>query len=166
MAAEAESFCKSWVRNSGSLRLLVLVGESNCGKTHVARRVHNFCRCAGMKAFETGKWDKGGRVPGSTFVSWPEQTDQFKEGNYGVIQDLMDDDMVILDDVGAEHDPSKNSADKLCQVLSRRENKFTVVTTNIKMEDWPSKFDTRIADRLLRGSRIIALFGVPSYAMV
>lgn len=165
MAEQAEKFCGRWFHNDRNISLLVLGGETGCGKTHTAKAIFRFAQVAAIKAYETGKWDLG-KVPTSFFVSWPQATDGFKSGEYGLMDDMMQDDLLILDDLGAEHDPSKNAADKLCQILSRRERKFTVVTTNIKPEIWSSKFDIRIADRLLRNSRVVNLFSVKSYAML
>ena len=79
--------------------------------------------------------------------------------------DCLESSLLVLDDIGAENDPWKIAADRLCQILSRRERKFTVLTTNIKPADWPVKFDGRINDRLLRNSCIVDLTGVPSFAM-
>jgi chromosomal replication initiation ATPase DnaA len=165
LADEAENFCGRWYRNQTTDSLLVLAGESNCGKSHTARAIGQFCRFFSVKAFEGGAWDRCGRLPMVASVTWPETTDQFKSGDYSILHDLLDCDLVIIDDIGAENDPSKNAADKLCQVLSRREKKFTVVTTNIPPDQWPEKFDTRIADRLMRNSKVVDLFGLPSYAM-
>lgn len=144
--------------------MLVLVGESGCGKTHVARAIARYAAVAGFTALEKGRgktWSD--HIPSSAFYAWSEITDGFKAGDYSTVQDMMDADLLVLDDVGAEHDPSKNATAKLCQILSRREKKFTVITTNIKPEEWPTSFDTRVADRLLRNSKIILLFGVESY---
>jgi DNA replication protein DnaC len=165
MAQTAEKFCGRWFVNNTDRSLLVLCGESGCGKTHTAKAIFRFAQLASLKAYETGKWELG-RVPTSFFVSWPEATDGFKSGEYGAMEDMMKDDLIVLDDLGAEHDPSKNAVNKLCQVLSRRERKFTVVTTNIKPEEWSDRFDVRIADRLLRNSQVINLFAVDSYAML
>ncbi len=119
---------------------------------------------------ESGAWDKGGRVPSATFSRWAETVDDFKKdeklGRAGILPELMDADLLLLDDVGADDDPWKVGVNKLCQILNRRETKFTVITTNFPPDQWPQRFDTRIADRLLRNSEVVDLFGVPSYAMV
>src|SRR5690348_14606618 len=39
LADEAESFCGRWFRNNPEKSLLVLAGESGCGKSHVARKI-------------------------------------------------------------------------------------------------------------------------------
>lgn len=165
LADIATGYCRRWFNNQPTPGLLVLAGESNCGKTHTAKRIRDYTYAAAMTAFDAGRWDRGARIPDSFYCSWPEATDRFKEGIYSDVESLNATDLAIIDDIGAEHDPSKNATDKLCQILSRRERKFTVITTNIKPEDWPNKFDTRIADRLLRNSELVDLFGLTSYAM-
>ena len=164
LADEAERFAGRWFKNIPRPAMLVLAGNSGTGKTHVAEKVLNFCNQAAFTAFESGSWGEN-HIPSSLYLSWPETTDAFKSGLYGVLQDCFTVDLLILDDIGAEHDPSKNATDKLCQILTRRENKFTLVTTNIIPSVWPERFDIRVADRLLRNSIIIDLTAVESYAM-
>jgi DNA replication protein DnaC len=163
----AERFCGRWFRNDTTLSMLVIMGESGCGKTHIAKAILRFCHSAAFMALE-----KGGRtgwadhVPSSRFVAWPEIVEEFKRKEFSSFEDMKAEDLLIIDDIGAEDDPFKQASNILCQVLSRRERKFTVITTNIKREDWAAKFDVRIADRLLRNSVVIDMFGVPSYAEI
>jgi DNA replication protein DnaC len=157
-------FCDRWFKNEPFRSLIVLVGESRSGKTHVAKAIARFCRAASLNAFESGNWGSSS-IPSIYYGEWPVIVDSFKEGNYGAMDSLMDDDLVVLDDIGAEHDPSKNAVNKLCQILTRREKRFTVITTNVPMSRWPATFDTRVADRLVRNSVVIDLFGVPTYGM-
>ena len=164
MADEAEKFTARWFRNHPHSSLLVLAGEYGTGKSHVARAIHRFATTAAWSAFHENKaW--GARIPGSLYLRWPEVADAFKEGQYGVLEDCFTESLVILDDVGAEHDPSKNAADKFCQVLTRRERLFTLVTTNISPALWPERFDGRIADRLLRNSVVVELSDTRSYSL-
>jgi DNA replication protein DnaC len=143
--------------------LLVLCGDTGTGKTHAARAISRYCTMASMTAFEGGKWGAR-RIPSTAFVPWPEAANQFGDKNFSAMDDCCGNDLVTLDDVGAENDPWKVCADKLCQILSRRENRFTVLTTNIAIEAWPTVFDTRISDRLVRNSKVVDMAGVPSYA--
>lgn len=156
MADKAAQFCNRWYAGFQNPSLLVLVGESGCGKTHTAKKVFNFaCATWGAGSFSY-PW----------FFSWPEVVDQFKANDYSAVETAKECGLLVIDDIGAEYDPSKNAADKLCQILSKREKRFTVITTNIKIEQWPERFNTRIADRLMRNSEIVNLFGVESYSVL
>ena len=164
LADEAESFCSRWFKNDTSKTLLVLVGSYGSGKTHVAKAIYKFCVAAAVSAFETKRWGEHS-FPSSIFISWPEAADAFAEKQFGIMDDAVSNDLVIVDDIGAENDPWKICSDKLCQILSRREKKFTVVTTNVLAEKWEERFDGRINDRLLRNSIVIDISEVPSFAM-
>lgn len=164
----AERFCGRWYRNNPERSLLVIVGESGCGKTHTAMAISRFCHLAAFKAFESGKgktWS-GARIPCQLFVFWPETVDQIKAKNFGLVEDMRETDLLIIDDLGAEDDPFRQATNTLCQILSRREKKFTVITTNIKPEFWCERLDSRIGDRLMRNSETVSMWGVPSYQTI
>lgn len=159
----AESFCSRFYRNTTRQSLLVLSGVTGCGKSHTAKAIFKFCTAACSRSFEEGHWGDKKR-PSTVFIRWPEAASEFANKRDYLMEDMFEHDLVVLDDVGAENDPWKICADKLCQVLTRRESKFTVVTTNVPPTEWSAKFDVRIADRFMRNSVIADLTGVPSYA--
>jgi hypothetical protein len=164
LADAAEKFCARWFENSPFKTLLVISGETGSGKTRTARKIYDFCRRAGSLAFESGKWGTA-KFPDAAFISWPEACNQFNDKNLSLLDDANNSDLVVLDDVGAENDPWKICSDKLCQILSRREKRFTVITTNVPPANWSTAFDIRINDRLLRNSVVVDLTGVSSYAL-
>jgi DNA replication protein DnaC len=165
LATESERFCKRFLNRTRAKRQFVIQGDSGNGKTHVARRIQSWARHMSMFVYDgLMTWDK---PPTVMFVSWPSVADGFKEGEFGILKDLLETDLLIIDDLGAESDKSQIACDKLCQVLSHRSEKhWTVITTNIGPEMWPAKFDQRVADRLIRDSVFIELNGVPSYALL
>lgn len=170
LADIAQAFCRRWCHNEATPSLLVMVGESGRAKTHVAKRIQTFCDGASIFARDTGRWMNDDRTcphaPQVFYCPWPWAVDEFKKGEYWPVDLLIKTDLAILDDVGAEHDPSKNACNKLCQILSRREKRFTVVTTNIRPEHWANHFESRVDDRLLRNSEIVDLTGVPAYSSI
>jgi DNA replication protein DnaC len=165
---EAASACSNLARMIAKLDtfkpLVVLAGNPGCGKTALLKRMATWARSQSFSIMEEiWKYRRGPLT--SLRVSWPEVCDDFKAGEYGVIRDLMETDFALIDDIGAEHDPSRNGVDKLCQIFSRRENKWTLVTTNIEPSAWGTRFDARIEDRLLRRSTVVDMFQVPSFAV-
>ena len=164
LADEAEKFCGRWFRNIPNPSLLVIVGGFGSGKTHTAKGIFRFCCAAAFSALETTKWGDN-HIPSGAYISWPEAAGNFAEKQFGQFQDALESDLIVLDDIGAENDPWKICSDKLCQILSRREKKFTVITTNVSPVQWTERFDGRINDRLLRNSVLVDISGVPSYAM-
>lgn len=164
LATAAEKFCGRWYRNEPP-KLLVLAGGTGVGKTHVACAIYNFACSMSFKAWESGNWYPE-KIPSTTLARWPEVVNEIRAEKLTRLPQMYADDLVIIDDIGAEQDPFKQGVDKLCQVLSRRQGAFTVITTNVQPEAWPTRFDLRIADRLMRDSIVVTLFGIPSYALL
>lgn len=157
-----EGYCGRWFRNKPDKSLLVLCGEVRTGKTHLAKKIHRFGIASGFTAFDKGFWGRTA-VPSVDYIAWPELACELSEKNRSYMNDAFTSSLLILDDVGAENDPWKVCADALCQILSRRERMFTVLTTNIMPAAWAEKFDARISDRLLRNSIVVDLSEVKPY---
>ena len=82
------------------------------------------------------------------------------------MNDLFSATLLILDEIGGGHDPTGFGVDKLCELLSAREQKWTIVTTNITPAAWPQIFDRRITSRFFRNSTIVDLTGVPDFSLI
>lgn len=163
MADTVQEFCKLWFTQSGFKRLLILMGESGCGKTHTVEAVARWAREHSSAAWVKGHWS---HPPSVVKVLWPRVCSGFAEGCFGVVDDFCDADLLILDDVGAEYQRmSELARDKLCQVLSRREGRFSLITTNVDPSNWEELFGIRNADRLMRRSHLVDLSGVPTFAV-
>lgn len=162
-AAQAEAWAGRFFKQQRVNSLLVMYGNVGCGKTHIAERLWQWAGRFAVMAWEIGGWKD---VPTCHIVRWPLIVDAFKNGQYGAMETMRDEDMLVIDDVGADNDPSKNGMEKLCQILSARERKFTVVTTNIFPNYWEAVFENRVADRLLRNSVIVDMSKIPSFGTV
>lgn len=154
LADAAEMFCARWLKQNPLL--LYICGPTGTGKSHVARSILRFCRASASRVSRT-------RMLSGADWRWPELADEFKAKNFSALEDLFTTDLVLLDDIGAEDDPFNVAADKLCQILSRREKKFTVITSNKAPEEF-AVIDPRIADRFFRNSKIVDLTGASSYS--
>lgn len=141
--------------------LLVLIGRSGCGKTHLAKASVRAANQIAMTGWEQGHWRT--HIPSAVICDWPSFVDSDADG---VAKDLQDADLAALDDVGAEVDQYKSGkpAEILRRFLSLRAGKFTIVTTNVPQSAWAQKWDERVSDRLCRQSFIVDMTAVPSYA--
>ncbi len=164
---EIEFFCNRWVRGDTQQSCLTIVGQPGCGKTHLLRRIERFARGAQVLAHQKRSETVGyvvTKIPPILYWFWPVLADEFKRDQDWPKAEGMDADLLLWDDLGAENDPWKKCIDAACQIMSRREKKFTVITTNVVPDQWAERFDQRMADRFLRNSIIVDLLAVPSWA--
>lgn len=160
----AYRFCSGVWDTPTSGYLLVIYGANGNGKTHVARNVFNWIKKVGHARGCVTEKNHVSFLQ-AIFWHWPGLLDTLKSGNWDVVDDMFKIPVLILDEMAGGHDPSQVGTDKLCQVLSKRENKWTLVTTNVTPDEWESKFDKRIASRLFRDSEIVDLSMAPDFKM-
>ncbi len=159
---EVGRFCAGIWNHPQAGRQLVISGHNGTGKTHVAKAVQRWVS-------RTGHAKEYVREPGVIrhvnviLWHWPHLLDTLKNGNWDVVEDMFDVCLLIIDEMGGGHDPSQVGTDKLCQILSRRERMWTLLTTNITPSDWEERLDRRIASRLFRNSTLVDLTDVPDF---
>ena len=156
-----------WDQSTGkpvsSGKWLTLLGGSGVGKTHLARAVFQRWMELPMWYQPFGK-DWGPKcVLDGRFVDWRAQTESFQRGDYTAVDDLCDFDFVVLDDIGAEHDPSGIGKSKLDRILNSRLLKNTVITSNLMLDQIRDRLDERIASRLIRNDSVIIELTVPDF---
>lgn len=168
LADNVQWFCGRWFRNARGAHVLILAGRPGCGKTHAMKGAHRFARAAAYPAAEMAFW----RWPATIqWEQWPERSRAIVEAGAGFrmadqLADAMAADLLFVDDLGAESDKFRTgeTTDALCQLLSRRERKWTLATTNYPPHEWENRFDARVADRLFRNSLICDLSDAQSYS--
>jgi DNA replication protein DnaC len=74
--------------------------------------------------------------------------------------------MAIIDDIGAEHDPSGYGREQLYLILSRREFRWNIITTNLNPSGWHERIERRIASRLYRNADHLDMSNVPDFSTV
>lgn len=164
MCRQGELFCVRFMKRETSARTLVISGKTGIGKTKIAKGIYRWAQHASVTLWDQGHWSP--EPPTATYVHWPSICDGFKDGDYNIMDEMRKADLLVIDDIGSEHDPSKNALVKLCQVLTDRDSKFTVVTTNMNPDQWDNCFDLRVADRLRRNSLIIDLRDETPYSQI
>jgi len=167
-------FVRRTLRNdrSGGTWLL-LEGPTGTGKTHCGR----FC----ARVFNDWVWDAilsrkpngapctawgGGFKPRAEVLNWSRFCIQAEadEGAQWRLDEVLENDLIVLDDVGAEADRFRSGANKaqLRDFLESCRNKWLLISTNIRKPEWLDAFGARVADRL-DSARRFDTTGIPSY---
>lgn len=146
---------------------LTLAGRSGCGKTMLAREVfkwvQTYLRCyrasiSGNHAVEVpADW------PGTTiwqsrqldFIEAQTFATTLRRQGYGILDDLVRSHFLVIDDMGAERDPSGFITEQWTQLLNRRLGKWTLITTNLYGDHLSESHDERIADRMTRDGNML-----------
>lgn len=142
----------------------MIYGGSGNGKTKAAKKIHAWASriAITLPVVDAGRGTQM-KTPDSFFCHWPTVVDGFKQGDWD-LEDCYSNCLVVIDDIGAEHDPSEVGRQKLYSILERRARMWTIVTTNFSPELWKEKFENRIADRLFRNSVHVDMSEVPSFS--
>ena len=129
---------------------LLLIGQAGVGKTHLATAL---CHDALTKGFQT------------LFLTLFELTAKIAKARnpYNLIEFYSRVPVLCIDELGYVI-PSREQADALFQVISRRvEVNSTIVTTNLVPSQWGKVFDattaSAILDRLSHGGTFLTLEG-------
>lgn len=154
---------------------LLIYGENGSGKSHSAKAVSQWAKAVaythlprvsdiGDTPYSVELGIGGIRRPQCEFRNWARLLKSIKsDQNWTAAGELCHAELLILDDVGAEHDPTKFGVGELYEVLERRERDWTIVTTNIAPDMWEEKFERRIASRFLRNFTHVPLDQVKDF---
>lgn len=160
----ALDFCQQYARNPALGFRMVIYGPNGVGKTHVAKAIARWASMTAMNLpLVRAEEDIGARVADVRYENWPAFCDHLKSGHWDSVDPLFSVSLLVLDDIGAEHDPSKVGAEKLYLILEKRIRRWTILTTNIAPPDWDIRLERRIASRLLRNCIHVNMEGVPDY---
>lgn len=149
-------------------KVLIIYGANGCGKSHAAKAVRDWFNAVRMligPAHRTATSDRESEcsIVDCCYVNWPEAVEGIKKEQWLVFENLAVEYLAIIDDIGAEHDPSGIGLEKLYLILNRRERMHTIITTNFPPSAWEGKFEKRITSRLFRDTVHVDLTKVPDY---
>ena len=142
---------------------MVIFGNNGSGKSHSAKAIQTWANRNAINLPLVTDDGVGARLATSAFYNWPNVVERLKGGEWELIESLIPVNLLVIDDLGAEHDPSKMGIEKLYLLMERRETKWTVITTNVPPTEWANRFEKRIASRFLRNFSIVPLDETPDY---
>ena len=114
--------CGKIAKNPSRGQTIVIYGENGCGKSHLARAVYRWAKAVKMLLPLVIDTSANGSVStvDCQYVNWAAIVDGFKppRNDYQIIEDLQFCTLLVVDDIGAEHDPSKIGVEKLYVMLN------------------------------------------------
>lgn len=139
-------------------RWVSLLGKSGTGKSMLARLARFHLKQHRPQSQQT-MW------------KWARVLSFMREGNWGIIDQLARQPILILDEAFAEYAPDDRSGwDKktlrtLSDLLDRRMGKWTLICDNRGFRE-VAEMETRISSRMLReGSVVVQFIDCPDWAM-
>jgi DNA replication protein DnaC len=140
---------------------LSLCGKSGTGKTMLTEIILNELKC--------NSWGGCDAVPqvvrcgkilnrDAFFCYMPQISDGFKAGRFSIVETMEEKWLTVLDDIGADYDPSKITASKVDRVLRMRKGKWTLATFNLPLNEIATKVDARVASFIIRdGNKFVEI---------
>ncbi len=159
--------CSEYAKSPARGKTIVIYGENGCGKSHIAKAISRWSKAVKLHlppVLSSAVENEFG-PPSTWFVNWAKIVDGFKppRSDYQILEDLEACTLLIVDDIGAEHDPSRIGVEKIYTLLNRREFRWNIITTNIRPDQWEEKFERRVSSRMYRNAVHIDLSLVPDY---
>lgn len=135
----------------GETPWLILLGKPGTGKTHLANATAEFIGLSAVDLWHAGKWPA---IPTVANLGWPSLVG--KDGAE-VFREAEAADLLVVDEIGAEVDRFKTGepTEVLRRLLSRREGRWTILTSNVPQSEWIDRWDARIASRLSAGKTLL-----------
>ena len=133
---------------------LTMTGQPGCGKTHLAKEIYDFCRTKMASGYYENR--EFGKMPWYPNYRWVQSLTVLRDYGYGAkLDEVFDAHLVIIDDLGAERDPTAARADLWMQIAEKRLGKWTVWTSNLTLEDIGKQISERLASRMIRGGSVV-----------
>lgn len=135
-------FCKDYAETfTTQAKNVIMSGKTGLGKTHLSLAIAGEVLGKGYQVLYGSAQDFFGRIQNEYFNRAKADTDTMAM--------IMETDLLILDDLGAEFESSFNTA-TLYNIINGRMNigKPTMISTNLTAQELQARYNDRIASRL------------------
>lgn len=123
---------------------LTMFGVPGCGKTMLAKLARHTLK---EKGLEVQLWN------------WPRVWRMCLDGEWGILDHLMNLPILILDDVGAEFTGSNKTSElnsaRLYEIAESRLGKWTLITSNLTPQQMDRSLGSRFVSRIFRGNSVV-----------
>ena len=131
-------------------RWLSLLGPSGSGKTYLADLTIQAIQRHGLSPSEV--LPEGIYRDGVRRVHFENALEHMLQtGEWGRFLDICGAKCALIDDIGLGVVPLEISKPKLASLAERRLNKWTLITSNLRLREIADQLDKRIASRMIRG---------------
>jgi DNA replication protein DnaC len=133
---------------------LTLAGKSGRGKTFLANLVRKWW--AGTISAQPVVINQHITYPDAVLCYWPAVVDRLRDlSQPWSMERYINAPCLILDDIGSEK-MTEHVTERLTSLLGQRVGRWTLITTNLDTGQW-AEIDTRIASRMIRGSKVVKI---------
>ncbi|MCL2580138.1 MAG: ATP-binding protein [Oscillospiraceae bacterium] len=150
-------YCQSWAGEfSPASESLLMVGPAGVGKTHLSVAMAGRAASAGWGVVYTPIQRMMDALESEKF----SRDSQTREKFQGATETYIDCDLLVLDDLGTEFANAFTGA-ALFNILNTRlvEAKPTIISTNLELADLKSRYNQRMASRLIYGYKVLRMSG-------
>lgn len=141
--ADVLSFCKQYAeRFSLNAPSVLMVGDTGLGKTHLSLSIANVVIQRGFNVVYVSALEVFRKLQGEYYGRG--------DGEQSALQTIIDADMLIIDDLGAEFENNFNPS-SLYNIVNSRLNaeRPTIINTNLSAAELEKRYGQRVASRLM-----------------
>jgi len=180
--AEAKAACERFVADmerGGDPYWLTLQGTFGCGKTYLLQQVFQQA-----KRINPGNPANNPIWPPDALQSWGEGVNTYtssrpyalrldeggmvsrmRNGDHDYPRRLRDDFFVAFDELGIARDPTNYVAEAVATLAEMRLNRWTMIATNLSLEEIAERMDARISSRIVRHNHKLVSITAGDYAL-